>query len=91
MRNLKAPAEIEYGWIRDTRYLPDFGRHEATVMLRLQGAQKDVQIITSVAQHPDESPKALRQRLVMDAVRLLRMSDVGFEVPTDPLMESIAA
>ena len=81
MQNLKSPAEIEYGWIREARYLPDFGRYEAAVVLHLSGSHdgnRDVELITSVAAHPDESGEALRQRLVYDAARLFRLSDVGF-------------
>lgn len=72
------PVQIAFGWVQDLRYLPDFGRVEATVMLRPEGGAADLQMITSVAPHPDEAPQALQRRLVLDAVRLLRLCDVGF-------------
>lgn len=82
MYTQKTPAEIAYGWIRDIRYLPDFGRYEAAVILHLADpvdGEKDVELITSVAAHPDETDRALHQRLVFDAARLFRLSDVGFD------------
>jgi len=80
MQTLKSPAQIDYGWIRDMQYLPDFGRHEAAVVLHLiedSGDRHDIELITSVDAHPDEDPIALHQRLVMDAARLLRLSETG--------------
>lgn len=83
MRYATPPSDIAHGWVRDVRYLPDFGRYEAAVILRLIAGRtsRDVEVITSVSAHPDEAPNALRQRLVLDAARLLRLSEVGF--PTD--------
>lgn len=82
MLNLNSPAEIQYGWVRALHYLPDFGRYEAAVVLHLDGdaaARRDVELITSVAAHPDEEPEALRQRLVLDAAKLLRLSEAGLQ------------
>ena len=84
MSDLRMPATIEFGWVRTLRYLPDFGRHEAAVTLRITevgSVTRDVEVITSVADHQDEAPEALRQRLVLDAARLMRLSEAGFETP----------
>ncbi|MEL7117083.1 MAG: hypothetical protein AAGP08_16125 [Pseudomonadota bacterium] len=82
MQNLKTPAEITFGWIRDLQYLADFGRYEALVVLRLSdptSGPRDVEVITSVEAHPDEATAALQERLVFDAARLMRLADLGFK------------
>lgn len=80
MQHQGTPAELAYGWVRTLQFLPDFGRYEAAVVLRLddpaEGA-RDVEIITSVGAHQDEDPAALHQRLVYDAARLMRLSEIG--------------
>ena len=86
MEQMKTPAEIQYGWIRNLRYLPDYGRYEAAVVLHLMEkgqAPRDVEMITSVAAHQDEDPAALQQRLVFDAARLMRLAEAGLASDID--------
>ena len=86
MKTLSTPAEIAFGWVRDLRFLPDFGRFEAAVVLRLHDIQtgpRNVEVITSVDAHQDEDPASLRQRLVFDAARLMRLADLGLSAEQD--------
>lgn len=80
------PKELVHGWVRELQYLPDFGRYEAAVVLRVDDhdtGASDVEIITSVDAHQDESPAALRERLVFDAARLMRLADLGLVTEPD--------
>ena len=86
MQTHGTPAELVYGWVRDLQFLPDFGRFEAAVILRIDDPQegaRDIEIITSVDAHQDEDPAALRERLVFDAARLMRLSEIGVPVSAD--------
>lgn len=73
------PLDIEYGWVRQIHYLPDFGRYEASVVLHMQD-DSQAELITSVAPRVNETPEGLSQRLVLDAARLLRLFESGLNV-----------
>ena len=84
MLRSRTPTELQYGWIREMRYLPDFGRYEAAITLHAHDPShgvRDINLITSVSAHPGEPMNALRKRLVLDAARLMRLSEVGLDAP----------
>jgi len=76
---------VHCGWVRDMRYLPEFCRYEALVVLSVSGGPNgaaEVELVTSVEAHPDEAPRALRERLVYDAARLFRVFETGLDRAT---------
>lgn len=74
------PGEIEYGVIRNLRYVADFERFEGRVLLHLTGAQPsntEVEFLVNVPARADEPFEDLRLRLVLKAARLHRLHESG--------------
>lgn len=74
----KTPSDIQYGVVRDMLYLPEFGRFEAKVVLRIMGEglrSPDVQFMVNVPARKDEPFADLHMRLVLKAARLFRIHE----------------
>ena len=73
----KVPSDIEYGIVRDLRYLPEWARFESKVTLHLKdpsARSDDLEFIVSVDAREDEPFDDLRLRLVLKAARLCRLT-----------------
>lgn len=72
--------------VQNPRYLADFGRVEADVVLQMSDGgtpETNVKVITSVPAHEGEGFESLYVRLTQDAARLWRMLEArNFPKPT---------
>lgn len=88
------PSEIEYGVIRNLRFVADFGRFEAKVLLHLSGGQArsdNLEFLVNVPAREGEPFEDTRLRLVMKAARLYRLHESGLNVVAHPQEPPLAA
>ncbi len=87
MTKLAPTPKITRALVRQPRYLQDFGRVEADVVLYVaspENSESRVKVVTSVPARRGEDFKALYLRLTQDAARLWRLLEAqNFPVQSD--------
>ncbi len=80
----RIPSEIDYGIVQNLKYVEDFGRFEAKVLLHLKQAKTrspNVEFFVNVDARQGENFEDLRLRLVLKAARLYRLYETNLQTP----------